>query len=63
MTGVFIDDVVCLRATDKALLCDVFGEEMWIPRSQILDSSDVCEEGDTGLLHITEWFSELKGLD
>lgn len=60
---VSIDDVECLKETDKALLCLIDGEEIWIPKSQIDEESEVYEEGQTGLLVITRWLAEQNGLD
>jgi len=36
-------------------------EELWIPKSQILDSSEVMELGDAGSLHVTMWLAKEKG--
>lgn len=49
--------------TDKAILC-LFetGEEAWIPTSQIDDSSEVQEKGDTGALVMSEFIARAKGL-
>jgi hypothetical protein len=55
-------DVTVLRETDKALLCDIEGEEMWIPKSQIDDDSEVYEDGTEGTLIITQWLAAQKGL-
>ncbi len=54
-------DVTILRTTDAALLIEHEGEEYWIPRSQVIeDESDALEEGDEGLLTITEWIAIQK---
>jgi hypothetical protein len=50
------------RETEKALLVEIGGEELWIPKSQIHDDSEVYREGDTGKLVITEWIAREKGL-
>lgn len=56
-------DVTVLRTTDKAMLCDIEGQEVWIPVSQIdEDGTDISEEGDEGTLVIPEWLSIEKGL-
>lgn len=57
-----LDDVTCKAETDKALLCDIDGEEIWIPLSQVDDSSEVQSKGDEGTLIITKWCAEQKGL-
>lgn len=55
-------DATALRSTDKALLVEVDGEELWIPHSQIDDDSEVYREGDAGQLVISEWIAKQKGL-
>ena len=51
-----------IKETDKALLCDIEGEEMWIPKSVIDDDSEVYKEDDEGTLIISDWFARKKGL-
>lgn len=60
--SVTLADVKALRGTDKALLCLIDGEEVWIPQSQITDDSEVYEVGGEGKLVITAWFAGQKGL-
>lgn len=65
--GVPFDDVTALRGTERALLCRLTTDagvrrEVWIPRSQITDDSEVFEVGDTGELVITSWFADREGL-
>lgn len=55
-------DVTVIAETEKALLCDIEGEEIWIPKSQITDNSEVLEKGDKGMLIITQWIASEKGL-
>ncbi len=56
-------EVECVRrATDKALLVVVEGEEVWIPKGQIHDDSEVYDEGHEGTLVIPLWLAEAKGL-
>ncbi len=55
-------DVIVIAETEKALLCNIEGEEIWIPKSQILDESEVIEKGDEGSLIITQWIASEKGL-
>ncbi len=62
MPDVSIEDVVCKHATQKAILVEVDGVEVWIPQSQITDSSEVWKEGDEGTLVITEWIATQKEL-
>ena len=55
---------VCIGERPKALLMDIDGEEIWIPKSQIHDNSEVYDAGehDEGTLVITEWIAKQKGL-
>jgi hypothetical protein len=57
-----IDDVTVKRETEKALLCEIDGEEVWIPKGQIDDDSEVYEMGTEGTLIISKWIAEQKGL-
>ncbi len=50
------------RETDAAILCVVEGNEMWIPKSQIDDDSEVYKKGTSGKLIVTEWIALQKGL-
>lgn len=59
---VTLDNVTALRGTDKALLCLIDGEEVWVPQSQIHDDSEVYEVGGEGKLVITRWFADQRGL-
>jgi hypothetical protein len=50
------------KMTDKAMLCVIGDEEVWLPFSQVAHDEDY-EEGDENLtLSITEWIAEQKGL-
>jgi chaperone required for assembly of F1-ATPase len=67
--SVVADDT--LRSTDRAILVYVNDndevlayeeqQEIWIPLSQIVDSSDVNDVGDSGELHVTMWFAKERG--
>lgn len=59
-----LHDVVCLRATDKALLCLVQGEEVWFPKSHVHDDSEVYDDSDNseGTLIVSEWIAIQKKL-
>lgn len=59
---VTLSDVEALKETDAALLCLIDGREVWIPKSQIDDDSEVWEEGQSGDLVVTEWFATKEGL-
>lgn len=58
---VHIDDVECIRQTDKAILVLIDGEEKWIPQSVIHDDSEVWKKGDEGELVVQGWFAEKEG--
>lgn len=56
-------EVTCTAETDKAILCHVDGKEVWIPKSQIHDDSEVYRvDADPGELVISEWIAKEKGL-
>jgi hypothetical protein len=61
---VTIENVKCKKETDRALLCIIEGEEVWIPKSQLDDDSEVFNDGNNaeGKLVITEWIATQKGL-
>lgn len=52
----------CLRESEKAVLVRIEGEELWIPKSQIRDDSEVYQKDDEGFLVMSEWIAEQKGL-
>ena len=56
------EDVYAKKESDKALLCDIAGEEYWIPKSQIDADSEVFEKGHRGLLITSEWWARKAGL-
>ena len=57
-----IEGVKALRATERAFLVRIEGEEHWFPQSQICDDSEVYKAGDEGTLVITRWIAQQKGL-
>lgn len=59
---VTIRDVKVIKATDKALLVKIEGEEVWIPQSQIDDDSEVYRAGDEGCLVVSQWIADQKGI-
>lgn len=59
---VSLRDVVCKKETDAALLCIINGEEVWIPKSQVSDDSEVYAEDHEGTLVISEWIANQRGL-
>ena len=60
---VVVEDVEIIGETALALKCKVYGQEIWIPRSQIYeDESDAYEVGETGTLVITDFIAIEKGI-
>ena len=52
-------------ATADALLCNIDGEEVWIPKSTLEAGSDLDEDsepGDEGTITIPGWLAEDRGL-
>lgn len=56
-----IENVVCLQESAKAILVQIGEEEMWLPKSQIDESSEVTGDGDSGALRISKWIARTKG--
>jgi hypothetical protein len=57
------EDVEVIKETEMALLCDISGEEHWVPKGQLdTDLNEVWEEGDTGNLAVSRWWAEKRGL-
>jgi hypothetical protein len=55
-------DCMGIHATDSALLVEIEGEELWIPFSQIHPDSEVDDPDQMGILVISNWIAEQKGL-
>jgi len=51
-----------IAATEKAVLVNVDGEEMWVPLSQVHDDSEVYAKDTAGILVVSSWFASKKGL-
>lgn len=56
------EDTRCIAETTDAIKCVVDEQEVWIPKSQVTDNSEVWKKGDEGKLVITEWIATEKGL-
>jgi hypothetical protein len=61
-----IHDAVVVHETEKALRIrsDDLEEEVWVPKSQIHDDSDVYDSGDgsgPGRLVVSKWLAEKNG--
>lgn len=50
--------------TDLAICVELEGhdDEVWIPKSQISDDSEIWQKGDEGELVVNKWFAEKEGL-
>lgn len=59
---VAFDDVECSHDSPDAIKVDIEGEEIWIPKRQIHDDSEVYKDGTSGTLIMTKWIAETKGI-
>jgi hypothetical protein len=59
-----LPDVTSVGETEHAVLCRIPGRraDMWIPKSQIHDDSEVYADDQTGVLVITAWLAEKEDL-
>jgi hypothetical protein len=55
-------EVTCKRETDQAILCIIDKREVWVPKSQVHDDSEVYAQGHEGKLVISAWFADKEGL-
>jgi hypothetical protein len=56
-------DAEVLKETEKALLVDIYDNEVWVPKSEVnWEETDVKVEGDKGTITISEWIATQKGL-
>lgn len=51
----------CIHETDRALLFELDGEEVWIPKSVVVDA-DEWSPGVTWNLEVHFWFAAREGL-
>ena len=59
-----IEDVCVKAESDKAILVQFDDlDEIWIPKSQLAERSEVKAEGDSGTLVISRWIAEQKGIE
>lgn len=56
------EDVKVVDISDLAIRVDIEGKLLWIPNSQVDDDSEVWKSGDQGMLVISEWIANQKGL-
>jgi len=59
---ILVNEATLIRSSDKAGLYKIYGEEHWIPWSQIRDDS-VDKDGESGELWITEWIADEKEIE
>lgn len=57
---VYVDRVI--KTTDKAALCNIDGDNCWLPWSLIGEGSEIESVGDSGVAYIPYWLAEEKGL-
>jgi hypothetical protein len=57
-------DCIVVHSTDKACLIKLpdMPQTIWFPISQIHADSEIWKQGDEGLLVVTKWIAEKKGL-
>jgi hypothetical protein len=58
---VSMGNVKVRRETEKAILVDIGGQEIWIPQSAVHDDSEAWKYGDCGKLVVCTWFARKKG--
>lgn len=57
------EDSRVIKDTGKALLVDIDGDEVWIPKSVIHDDSEVYKEDTEGELIVKLWWAREHGYD
>lgn len=58
---IFKVEAVILKHTAKAVLIEVFGERLWIPRSQLFDEEELPDLGPAEV-KMSAWIAKEKGL-
>ena len=51
------------RITDKAMLVEIDGEDVWLPLSQVDNPSRFDEHDEDITVSITSWLANEKGLE
>jgi hypothetical protein len=62
---VVFDDVTVLAVSEFGLKCLIETEEVWIPKSEICEESELhkgSEPDDNGMLVIPAWLAQKEGL-
>ena len=65
MESYSIEGCTIKHETEKAVLVEsenLPDDEMWVPKSQIHDDSEIWKLNDTGDLLVNMWFAEKEGL-
>ena len=66
MSRVYFDDVTCVAESDRSILVEIGDEQVWLPKSQVDEDSEVFKKDDEGRLVVTKWIAqerELQGED
>jgi hypothetical protein len=58
----YLEDVLCIHETAKALLVKVDDKQLWVPKSVIKGLSEIRKKGDEGVLIVAQWFAEKENL-
>lgn len=58
---IFCIEAFVLRHTAKAILIRYHDEDIWLPRSQLIDDEELPQEGDARV-KMTAWIAKEKGL-
>ena len=59
---VAIDAEEIVAETPSVILARLEDRELWIPKSQISDNSEVYKNGHSGSLIVSPWYAEKNGL-
>lgn len=55
-------EITLIRTTKSAHLVEHAGARFWLPKSQVEDGHDLSD-GMTGLIRVTKWIAEQKGIE
>lgn len=59
---IIIDNVIRESASGLAVLCEIDGEEVWMPRGQFAEPETV-DVGESGGFQVTKWIADEKELE
>ena len=61
--GANVGKSVAVKESDKAVLVQIIEmeKEVWVPKSQIHDDSEVWKADQSGDLVVTNWYAEKQG--